>query len=38
MEPPQRLLFDAAHTVMALSLSLSDVAALPLVFLMDGLQ
>jgi hypothetical protein len=38
MAPSQRLQFDAAHIAMALSLSLSDVAALRLVFLMEGLQ
>jgi hypothetical protein len=38
MARSQRLQFDAAHIVMALSLSLSDLAALRLEFLMDGLQ
>ena len=38
MAPSQRLQFDAAHIAMALSFSLSDVAALRLMFLMDGLQ
>jgi hypothetical protein len=37
MAPSQRLLFDAAHIATALSLSLSDVAALRLMFLMDAL-
>jgi hypothetical protein len=38
MAPSQRLQFDAAHIAKALSVSLSDVAALRLMFLMDGLQ
>ena len=36
--PHSAFQFDAAHTAIALSLSLSDVAALRLIFLMDGLQ